>query len=843
MIISSIELINIRSYIKEKINFERGITFLSGDIGSGKSSILQAIEFALFGFKRGDLEGYHLLRKGEEKGEVTLELKSENEILKIKRKIKKTKSGIIQDNGEITINNSNEELAPTEITAKIFEFLNFPKEFLSKDRNLLYRFSTYTPQEQLKEILYSEHEKRLEIIRKLFRIDKYKNLQNASDLYLKDLRDRKILIKGKLEDNFDIEDEFKKINEEIQKLEIKKEEVEIKIKPFYEKNIEYKEKKKLIEEKINSLRDKEITIEKNLSKIDEIKKQKENLVKEKNEFNLNEINSELKKISLNIENKNKENQKLEVEFKLESQRKINLIKKSEEINLKKINNEKSKIQLKEKEEMLNQIKEEIKKNTKIIIKSRIKDIEVKINKNITKIKKIQKKEEEIKEDIEKQKEIEFNLKEKQKEIEHKKKHLNNIYGISKCEFCEQDISIAHREEIKKNSNLIIKENEKYIELKLKELKGIENKIEILNLEILELKELEIENVKLNEKKDNTLKELKEKELKYIQDKEKLENIESEIKKIKLEIKTNDEKEEEKIKLEIKTNDEKIDKIKENINSNKINTQKLIHSKSIYDEKIKQDKINDEKIKKIELNILKEIPFRENLKKIKENLINLNSKLKIIITNIEKLSKKENEYLITLSEIKTNLKNKRENLDKISIKIEKYRNYKKEFDKINDEYEFIDKKIIPTSLQIEKNLFTKFLVEFNENFIKIFKELIENQEFDVFLKDDFSIVVEQNGYEIDISNLSGGEKSSLAVAYRLALKSIIESNLSNLNMLNLIILDEPTDGFSEQQVSRLGYLLKESNLEQIILVSHDEKIESIAEKILHVEKIHHESKVN
>ena len=61
MIISSLNIVNIRSYTNEKITFKEGITFLSGDIGSGKSSILQAIEFSLFGFKRGDLEGFHLL--------------------------------------------------------------------------------------------------------------------------------------------------------------------------------------------------------------------------------------------------------------------------------------------------------------------------------------------------------------------------------------------------------------------------------------------------------------------------------------------------------------------------------------------------------------------------------------------------------------------------------------------------------------------------------------------------------------------------------------------------------------------------------------------------------------
>jgi len=55
MLIKSVELENIRSYVREKIEFLRensefgsGLVFLEGDIGAGKSTILMAIKFALF---------------------------------------------------------------------------------------------------------------------------------------------------------------------------------------------------------------------------------------------------------------------------------------------------------------------------------------------------------------------------------------------------------------------------------------------------------------------------------------------------------------------------------------------------------------------------------------------------------------------------------------------------------------------------------------------------------------------------------------------------------------------------------------------------------------------------
>ena len=52
MRINSVELRNIRSYEKASVKFPEGSVLLSGDVGSGKSSLLLAIEFTLFGIRR-----------------------------------------------------------------------------------------------------------------------------------------------------------------------------------------------------------------------------------------------------------------------------------------------------------------------------------------------------------------------------------------------------------------------------------------------------------------------------------------------------------------------------------------------------------------------------------------------------------------------------------------------------------------------------------------------------------------------------------------------------------------------------------------------------------------------
>ena len=50
MLIKKIKLENIRSYLNEEIEFPEGSLVLSGNIGSGKSTILLAVDFVFYLF-------------------------------------------------------------------------------------------------------------------------------------------------------------------------------------------------------------------------------------------------------------------------------------------------------------------------------------------------------------------------------------------------------------------------------------------------------------------------------------------------------------------------------------------------------------------------------------------------------------------------------------------------------------------------------------------------------------------------------------------------------------------------------------------------------------------------
>jgi len=94
---------------------------------------------------------------------------------------------------------------------------------------------------------------------------------------------------------------------------------------------------------------------------------------------------------------------------------------------------------------------------------------------------------------------------------------------------------------------------------------------------------------------------------------------------------------------------------------------------------------------------------------------------------------------------------------------------------------------------------------------------------------------QSGIEMDYSFLSGGERTAVALAYRLALNQTISTVMTSIKTKNIIILDEPTEGFSEIQIDKMREILIELKAKQLILVSHEQKMDSFVDSIIKVRK--------
>ena len=135
MILKKLKLKNIRSYKEAEIVFPEGSVLLSGDIGSGKTSILLAIEFALFGLQPGQ-RGSALLRNEEDFAQVELFFETEGNEIIIERSLKRGRS-ITQDLCSISINGEKKEASVSEIKNKVLSLLNYPQEFSKKNQSFV----------------------------------------------------------------------------------------------------------------------------------------------------------------------------------------------------------------------------------------------------------------------------------------------------------------------------------------------------------------------------------------------------------------------------------------------------------------------------------------------------------------------------------------------------------------------------------------------------------------------------------------------------------------------------------------------------------------------------------
>ena len=137
------------------------------------------------------------------------------------------------------------------------------------------------------------------------------------------------------------------------------------------------------------------------------------------------------------------------------------------------------------------------------------------------------------------------------------------------------------------------------------------------------------------------------------------------------------------------------------------------------------------------------------------------------------------------------------------------------------------------LSMETRLLAHAQAAFERLFARYFASLVDDPALVARTDVAFTPAVTIEGEWTPAEALSGGERTSLALAFRLALAQVVRS-MGNLR-LETLLLDEPTDGFSPEQVVRMGELLDELALPQVVLVSHEGQLAAIADRVVRVEK--------
>ena len=212
MIVKEIELQNVRSYREASVDFPLGKTLFEGDIGSGKSTILMAIEFAFFGL--GSETGSSLLRVGESEGKVRMVFDVDGKEYEILRGLSRKGTRVQQTEGYVKTQEAIIHLSPSELKEKILEVLQFNEVPDPKAQSWIYRYAVYTPQEEMKSILLLTPDLRLQILRRAFGIEDYKMAgENANEL-ARDIRRKAENLEGKAADFEDLKSRVKRWKEQ-----------------------------------------------------------------------------------------------------------------------------------------------------------------------------------------------------------------------------------------------------------------------------------------------------------------------------------------------------------------------------------------------------------------------------------------------------------------------------------------------------------------------------------------------------------------------------------------------------------------------------------------------------
>jgi exonuclease SbcC len=755
---------NWKSHLRSELEFSLGTNALVGIVGSGKTSLLDAICFALFGTfptlqtKKIKLDDV-IMKKPIEQKKASVELifeKDGNEFF-VKRVIERGKGTTyseIRKNGEII-----EAPSSSQVTEVIEKILKINYELFSK--------AIYSEQNALDYFLTIPRGKRMKSIDELLMIDKFESARANTTTLINRLLDRKEGIQSTIE-QADVE----KLKENMEKIRKEIEEIKIEKKNLFNSLEKTREEKRSLEKELEELRklfeelENETRKEKELeAAINEHLKNLSKLEKTVKELNKEEIEKSIKEL---------QRKKSELEKNLEERQKVYEKKKKEAIEKKMkiefLKTEKIEKLEKELEELL-KMKEEYDNTIKVFGED---------------IDKVLKEERKLLEKFVADSEI---LRAKIEGLSGILSQISSVEG--KCPVCESRLTPAKKkaliaqkkqemEALKKDLENAEKRKE-MSEKKVKELEEASEKLSILREEIkkLKAKERELENSKkefleLSEitiKLDNEIAELSNK-----------------INEILSEVKIAEKQEQELAMSLYKFEDY-------------ANTKKRI------EELVKE---REEKIKAV-LEIEKKIKGRD-LKEKEELLRIAVAKEKEIEGKIYHLEQMEKEKTSRLKDYEKDFENLLKNIREV-----------KRIEEILKKLKIFETALKETQVELRR----EFVTAVNYSMSKLWNTLYPYKDFDdiriAIEEGDYVLQLrEKSGRWVNVEGVaSGGERSIAALALRIAFALVLAPQL------RWLVLDEPTHNLDAKAVEDLATTLREKIgefIDQVFLITHDEKLE-------------------
>lgn len=266
------------------------------------------------------------------------------------------------------------------------------------------------------------------------------------------------------------------------------------------------------------------------------------------------------------------------------------------------------------------------------------------------------------------------------------------------------------------------------------------------------------------------------------------------------------------------------------------------------------RVNEEETALTELSndFEKQQKLEEEIRKQLENVRMEISRFDITELEVAKTRKEEafRQYYMLESDLRakesrkkdliTRLEEVKDRIDVAQQKLERKKKIEKAIEvitSIRDAYRSIQPKLRSEFVKVLRNFVQQILDDLTGG---------EGAFLNILIDETYSpYVVSEGGVEREVSNLSGGERTLLAFAYRLGLGQLIMQSRSG-HGLSMLLLDEPTEslGREDGSIDRLAEAISRFKaIEQIIAVTHSEAFAEKAEHVIRLEKEAGESKVS
>jgi exonuclease SbcC len=889
MIIESLVMKNFKSHRNSKIEFNTGISIIMGRNGAGKSSILEAISFALFKQHSGrKIE--QLITIGQTKMSVELEFISNGRKYRVLRQRSKNVSKAkieISEGGLFQPLSSGDKQVTEEVQG-----------LLEMDGDLFLN-AVYVRQGEIADLVDKTPAEKKQVIGKLLGIESlekaWKNMLPLMNQY----EMKKVKLEGKLESLDGLNEEIRSkksekiiINRKVQEISVKAKKIELELDAITKQNNTLEESKSKFEKTVSNIESKKQILEKLQVDHDHLEKQINEIRTKENEIGLikpklsklevlNKLKELLDKLRTLQTNKKQINDALEKirKFKTILEENENFFKTYLKLEGEISNLDEERVAFEGSRELMrqNRNRKEQTLNKMNLAHEKLVNIVKKYNESLgtefslveeleTYIRSVkpelsQKMEILDNQIIDTEKELSI-LKMQNKELIKPIGELEHVKD--KCPVCKSEIDSNKRMDLIKEYSSQIEINENRIIQLNNDLSGYKSKKDVINVQLsniqfvnIELLNEQLKNLeegqkelialkgnsndleekvsvldridrKLNEKKDS-LKKIKPNYQKYLVAKGSLNSIGNT----------------DELLMEFKMTQGEEDVLKESISG-------LIEvtggSVENLESEIKYLQDLDQRYQQLSGAVTQKSSLISRMNEVNKNLEEENTEISRLVHYLNEVDYNEEIHIeikqelgiknLELSDLigkKQELLGKESGLDsyidELEIKLESYKSFQKEVKNLKDFLKLLTHiRDIYGKDGVQKDLrnISRPLIEENT---RDFFEKFNFEYTDIKLDDDYDITVYGPAGESSLDMISGGEKIAVALALRLG----ITQTLSGGN-LELIMLDEPTihlDSYRRQELIEL--LKRMSIIPQMIIVTHDPDLEEAADHIYRVKK--------